>query len=108
MVEDPARLLRVDSFPVQPPGPGLDLPPVADYLKPSGVGGEAPRRGFRGHEAEADECAILAPVAQDTLLRLVDGRPAALRLRYPGGGSVTLVADAGYFRNRTWRATDVP
>src|SRR5439155_10327580 len=30
------------------------------------------------------------------------------RLRYPGGGSVALMADVGYFRNRTWRTTDAP
>ncbi len=43
----------------------------------------------------------------DTLLRLPDGRPVALRLQY-GAGSVTLVADVGYFRNRAWRESDVP
>ncbi|HEX9282323.1 MAG TPA: DUF4350 domain-containing protein [Gemmatimonadales bacterium] len=104
-----ARLLRVDSFPVQPPAPGLDLPPVSDYLRPPGIAGERDAgRRLRGGEIEADECETLAAVAQDTLLRLRNGRPAALRLRYRGGGSVTLVADAGYFRNRTWRETDVP
>ncbi len=105
-----ARLLRVDSFPVRPPVPGLELPPVVDYLTPLAAagGGAGAARRLRGGAAEEDECETLAPTAQDTLLRLADGRPAALRLRYPGGGSVTLVADAGYFRNRTWRATDVP
>src|SRR6266571_3205464 len=103
------RFVASDSFPVQPPQPGLDLPPVADYLKPAGTGPDAAaRRRFRGGEVEENECETLLAVAQDTLLRLVDGRPVALRLRYAGGGSVTLVADAGYFRNRTWRATDVP
>ena len=37
-----------------------------------------------------------------------DGKPVILRLRYPGGGLVTLAADPGYFRNRAWRTTDVP
>ncbi len=104
-----ARWLRVDSFPVLPPASGLDLPPVSDYLRPPGVAGERDAgRRLRGGEIEADGCVTLAPVAQDTLLRLRSGRPAALRLRYRGGGSVTLVADAEYFRNRTWRETDVP
>jgi hypothetical protein len=104
-----ARLLRVDSFPVQPPAPGLDLPPVVDYLRRPGVAGETDaRRRMRGGDIEIDQCDTLTPIARDTLLRLRNGRPAALRLRYRGGGSVALVADVGYFRNRTWRTTDVP
>src|SRR5437764_1221402 len=35
-------------------------------------------------------------------------RPAILRLSYRGGGTITLVADPGWFTNRTWRNTDVP
>ncbi len=104
-----ARLLRVDSFPVQPPAPGLDLPPVVDYLRPPGVAGETDAgRRMRGGDVETDECETLTPIARDTLLRLRNGRPAALRLRYRGGGSVALVADVGYFRNRTWRMTNAP
>jgi len=104
-----ARLLRVDSFPVQPPTPGLDLPPVADYLRPPGVAGETDaRRRMRGGDIETNECETLVSIGRDTLLRLRNGRPAALRLRYRGGGSVALVADVGYFRNRTWRTTDAP
>src|SRR5881396_2898089 len=104
-----ARLLRVDSFPVQPPAPGLDLPPVADYLRPPGVAGETDAaRRMRGGDIEADGCETLTPIARDTLLRLRNGRPAALRLRYRGGGSIALVADVGYFRNRTWRFTAAP
>ena len=104
-----ARLLRVDSFPVQPPAPGLALPPVADYLRPPGVAGETDaRRRMRGGDIETNECETLAPIGRDTLLRLRNGRPAVLRLRYHGGGSVVLVADVGYFRNRTWRTTGAP
>src|SRR5439155_1315598 len=62
----------------------------------------------RGAPIEENACATLSPTAEDTLLRLTDGRPAVLRLDYPGGGSVTLFADPGYFRNRLWRASDVP
>jgi hypothetical protein len=102
-----ARFVASDSFPVRPPANGLALPAVADYLKPPGVAPAAVGR-LRGGDIEETECDRLAPVARDTLLRLLDGRPAALRLRYPGGGAVTLVADVGYFRNRTWRATPVP
>jgi uncharacterized protein DUF4350 len=100
-------VFRRDSFAVVPPARDLGLPAVVNYLKPPTAAQEA-RRRLRGGEVEEDACESLAPQRQDTLLRLLDGRPAALRLRYPGGGSVTLVADAGYFRNRTWRDTDVP
>ncbi len=99
---------RPDSFAVVSPDPGLSLPPVTNYLKPPGAAQADARRRLRGGDVEEDGCDTLAPLAQDTLLRLVDGRPAALRLRYPGGGSVTLVADAGYLRNRAWRETPVP
>ncbi|HEX4600768.1 MAG TPA: DUF4350 domain-containing protein [Gemmatimonadales bacterium] len=101
-----ARFAAPDSFPIAPPRPGLVLPRVANYLKPVDAGGNArPRRALGGEE---DECETLGFIARDTLLRLADGRPAAVRLRAPGGGSVTLVADVGYFRNRTWRESDVP
>ncbi|HKW41246.1 MAG TPA: DUF4350 domain-containing protein [Gemmatimonadales bacterium] len=104
--------LRGDSLAVVSPDPALTLPAVTNYLKPPDAVQQARRRvrgaGDGGNDSEEDHCDILAPLAQDTLLRLRDGRPAALRMRYPRGGSVTLVADAGYFRNRTWRDTDVP
>ena len=102
-----ARFVASDSFPVQSSENGPALPPVADYLKvPDRSPGALGR--LRGGDIEETECDRLAPAAHDTLLRLLDRRPAALRLRYPGGGAVTLVADVGYFRNRTWRATQVP
>ena len=98
---------RPDSLAVVPPEPDLALPPVTNYLKPAEPARVA-RRRVHGAGVEEDDCDTLAPVGQDTLLRLVDGRPAALRLRYSGGGTITLVADAGYFRNRAWRDTEVP
>jgi hypothetical protein len=99
---------RTDSFAVVSPDAHLSLPPVTNYLKPPGSAQADARRRLRGGDAETDRCDTLTPLAQDTLLRLTDGRPAALRLRYPGGGSVTLLADAGYLRNRAWRETTVP
>jgi len=112
------RFVATDSFPVTAPlrEGSLVLPPVADYLKPVGGPGDEARRRWRGGEVEENECETLGFVAQDTLLRLGDGRPAAVRLAAQGGGgrggrgggSVTLVADVGYFRNRTWRTTEVP
>src|SRR5207247_1212519 len=105
------RFVATDSFPVTAPlsEGSLVLPPVADYLKPVGGPGDEARRRWRGGEVEENECETLGFVAQDTLLRLGDGRPAAVRLAAQGGGggSVTLVADVGYFRNRTWRTTEV-
>src|SRR5438309_1402650 len=83
-------LLR-DSFPVVSPVPTLSLPPVTDFLKPwrDDVADES-RLRVRGGPIEENECATLSPTAEDTLLRLTDGRPAVLRLAYRGGGSVTL------------------
>jgi len=98
------RFFPADTFAVVSPN-GLELPPVADFLQP--LTDLEARRRVRGGPSEQDECETLPPPVADTLLRLADGRPAALRLRY-GAGSVTLVADVGYFRNRAWRAGDVP
>ena len=105
------RFFPTDSFRVLAPSaaPGLRLPPVTDFLRPRWDDETArAKRRLRGGDIEENECETLPRAAQDTLLRLADGRPAALRLGYPGGGSATLVADAGYFRNRVWRATEVP
>ncbi len=104
------RRFAPDSFPVVSLEPGLVLPPVTDFLKPSGAkeADEPSRRLGLGEESADDECRTVTPEHRDVLLRLADGRPAALRLRYPGGGSVMLMADAGYFRNRAWRSSDVP
>jgi len=107
--ENEARFLPRDSLPVVAPVPQLVLPAVVDFLQPLGSDAAADaRRRLRGGEIEENECETLPAAVQDTLLRLTDGRPAALRLDYRGGGRVTLVADAGYFRNRVWRSTDVP
>jgi len=88
-----AFLLR-DSFPVVSPVPALTLPPVADFLKPrrDDVAAES-RRRVLGGPIEEHQCDTLSATAEDTLLRLTDGRPAVLRLDYGGGGSVTLFAD---------------
>lgn len=99
---------RADSFAVRSPATDLQLPAVTNYLRPLEGAQADTRRRLRGGDVEEDRCDTLAPIAQDTILRLTDGRPAVLRLRYSGGGSVTLVADAGYLRNRAWRETAVP
>jgi uncharacterized protein DUF4350 len=88
-----------DSLPVRAPGPRLRLPPVGFVLKP------AEQERTRSTD---DRCSLLVPGRTDTLLAVLDGRPAVLRLRYREGGQVTLVADPGYFRNLVWRHTDVP
>ncbi|PYP28499.1 MAG: hypothetical protein DMD55_05225 [Gemmatimonadetes bacterium] len=98
-----------DSFRVIAPSRSLTLPPVADFLKPRRDDGAAESRlRVRAGQLEEGECETVPAPAEDTLLHLTDGRPAVLRLHYQGGGSVTLVADPGYFRNRVWRSTDVP
>jgi hypothetical protein len=44
----------------------------------------------------------------DTLLTARDGRPIVVSLHYAGGGSVTLLSDPGYLRNRAWRSGHAP
>ncbi|HEV8266276.1 MAG TPA: DUF4350 domain-containing protein [Gemmatimonadales bacterium] len=98
---------RIDSVPVRSPRPGLELPRAAAVLK------RAPERRLEGlvkrRVAQLDDpCGVLIPHGTDTLLAALDGRPLALRFHYSGGGTITLVADPGWFRNLVWRDTDVP
>src|SRR5439155_490204 len=101
-----------DSQTVQQPVSALELPSVTAVLRPldsllTGQSSDTRRRVRRSLDRESG-CSGLAVAEQDTLLRTEHGKPVILRLRYPGGGMVTLAADPGYFRNRAWRTTDVP
>ena len=101
-----------DSQTVQQPVSALELPSVTAVLRPldsllTGQSADTRRRVRRSLDRESG-CSGLAVAEQDTLLRTEQGKPVILRLRYPGGGMVTLAADPGYFRNRAWRTTDVP
>jgi hypothetical protein len=96
---------------VSPPGVPR-LPRSARVLRrrgPAGVFGE--KLGALAKESIENDvpCDSLVAVRSETLLvsRKLQ-RPVALRLWYQGGGSITLVADAGWFGNRIWRDTDVP
>jgi hypothetical protein len=51
-------------------------------------------------------CAPLLPLSVDTLLRARDGRPAAWRMQFRGGGRVIQLADARYVSNRALRDSD--
>ncbi|MBI1967712.1 MAG: hypothetical protein HYS40_06960 [Gemmatimonadetes bacterium] len=95
-----------ESVAVVPPVAGLRLPRVRRILQSRRGEEEDLKRRLR--KADDAACGGLLASVQDTLLRLADGRPVILRLRYPGGGSVTLVAESEYFRNRAWRASDAP
>ena len=101
-----------DSQPVDQPVSDLDLPPVTAVLRPldslPSVQDLDTRRRVRRDLDRESGCSGLAVPAQDTLLQTERGKPVILRLRYPGGGMVTLAADPGYFGNRAWRTTDVP
>jgi hypothetical protein len=48
---------------------------------------------------------VPVPAGVDTLMQTVGDQPVVLRLRYPGGRAVTLVADDRLFRNRALRRT---
>jgi hypothetical protein len=102
---------RSDSVAVRSPQPGLRLPRAARTLAPRKADDlrrerlEDLRKG--GGEDEAG-CRTLVPIGVDTLVAVRDGRPLIVRLHYRGGGTISLAADAGWFRNRLWRDTDVP
>lgn len=53
-------------------------------------------------------CSTLVPFAVDTVVVALNNRPAILRLRYRGGGTITLAADRQWFTNRAWRDTNLP
>jgi hypothetical protein len=101
----PAKGFAMESVAVRSPQPNLRLPRVARVLKRAGDLRDLVKRRF---ETEENPCATLVRHRIDTLLAAVDGRPVALRLSFTGGGTITLMADAGWFRNRLWRDTDVP
>lgn len=51
-------------------------------------------------------CEPLVATRVDRLLTTVDGRSAALRLRFSGGGSAILLADSRYVSNRDLKTSD--
>jgi len=111
----PERALD-DSVAVRPPldvgaqhAAPLRLPRAARVLAPRPLRGRLEGLVKRsGADEPGDECTMLVPQTHDTLIAAVDGRPIALRLHYAGGGTITLAADVGWFRNRVWRDSDVP
>ncbi len=110
--EPPTRGFAVDSLAVRAP-PGIRLPPVARVLKrqpppPSSARGVEGLVKRRATKAEDDPCAPLVARGVDTLVATTSGLPVVVRLQYGGGGTITLAADAGWFRNQTWRDSDVP
>ncbi|HEY7613046.1 MAG TPA: DUF4350 domain-containing protein [Gemmatimonadales bacterium] len=58
-----------------------------------------------GSDGRRVQCEVPQASRVDTLLETLRERPVVLRLSYPGGRRVTLVADDGLFRNRTLRRT---
>ncbi|OLB67617.1 MAG: hypothetical protein AUI09_02825 [Gemmatimonadetes bacterium 13_2_20CM_2_66_5] len=103
---------RADSIAVRAPG-GLRLPRAARVLAPlqRDTSGRSELQNPVKLRDEVDApgiCNTLAPFAVDTIVAAVNNRPVILRLRYRGGGTVTLAADPGWFTNRVWRDTDVP
>jgi len=101
-----------DSIAVRSPA-GTRLPRAAHVLAPlqrdTSDHGELQSLVKGGDEPYAPGiCNTLAPFGTDTIVAAVNNRPVILRLRYRGGGTVTLLADPGWLTNRVWRETDVP
>lgn len=104
--------MRRDSIAVRSPEPDVQLPRTVSVLTPYSIDSTA-RTGLEELVKGAEEdrvgiCGALVPFAIDTVVAALNNRPAILRLRYRGGGTITLAADAGWFTNRVWRETDVP
>ena len=55
------------------------------------------------YEGRLVQCEVPQPSRVDTLLETLGDRPVVVRLSYPSGRTVTLVADDGLFRNVTLR-----
>ncbi|HET9387500.1 MAG TPA: DUF4350 domain-containing protein [Gemmatimonadales bacterium] len=107
---EPSGFVRESVYVVPPPG-GPVLPRSARVLKrkrPSGIFGEKLSALAKESITPTTSCDSLVAVRSETLLVSTTKLPVALRLWYERGGSITLVADAGWFANRTWRDTDVP
>lgn len=92
--------------PVRAPVSAPGLPPAHRVLEPWRVEERFERPSIR-RRSEAG-CGLLVPRSTDTLLTLRDGRLVAVALTFERGGRLVLVADPGYFRNRSWRDTDAP
>jgi uncharacterized protein DUF4350 len=90
-----------DTVTIVPPRMGLRLAPAERLLVRIPLDSLQMRSGRR-----APLCPPLFPVATDTLLTTLDGRPEAVALRFQGGGRVTLLADSRYVSNRDLKETD--
>jgi hypothetical protein len=106
-------LSRGDSLPVISADPVLRLPRTSRVLTPHKTDEvESSRLEALKKNSSEDEqlgiCNTLLPYAVDTIVAAVNNRPVILRLRYRGGGTITLAADGGWFTNRVWRDSDVP
>jgi len=84
-------------------------------VKSDSAAGPEPLRTLRKaspDDDDADErpgaCNTLVAFETDTVVVALNNRPAILRLRYRGGGTVTLAADPSWFTNRAWRDTNLP
>jgi hypothetical protein len=108
-----ARIGNTDTMGVRSVETEARLPPTSLVLtarKPalSGRGRLDKLRKGAPEDSEPGACNTLVPFAVDTVVVALNNRPAILRLRYRGGGMITLVADPAWFTNRAWRDTDVP
>lgn len=88
---------------------------LARLVKSDSAGGREPLSTLRKaspDDEDEDErpgaCNTLVAFAIDTVVVALNNRPAILRLRYRGGGTITLAADPGWFTNRAWRQTNLP
>ena len=82
---------------------GADTAPAGE---PEAGQGEDEAHAWSFHELETPEGCRREAEAIDTLLMRVDSIPVAMRLRFDGGGRVTILGDSKYLSNRVLRNTD--
>ena len=102
-----------DSMDVRSPEMGLHLPWTQRVLTPitPGMSGRSRLDALRKGAEESSPlgiCNTMLSFDADTVVAALTNRPVILRLRYRGGGTITLAADPGWFTNKVWRDTDVP
>ena len=97
--------LRRDSIRTRSPQDAehLPAPRVFSVLRANSARNVVDSAG--GYDGRRVQCEVPQASRVDTLLETLRGRPVVVRLSYPEGRTVTLVADDGLFRNRTLRRT---
>jgi hypothetical protein len=89
-----------------PPQPWQGEAAAPQPLRPRAILGRPEPAAARKTEPMRRECVVLKPVQTSELWAGAKQDTVAVRMRFAGGGEVTLVADGTVFSNRSLRATN--